>query len=47
MNEDILTYNTPSSEEKLKQINQYEFKRLWEKNLKKIIKIYFGELHLL
>ncbi|WP_185208853.1 hypothetical protein [Chryseobacterium sp. C3] len=35
MNEEILTYNTPSSEEILKQINQYEFKRIWENNLTK------------
>lgn len=35
MNEEILTYNTPCSEEILKQINQYEFKRLWENNLAK------------
>lgn len=35
MNEEILTYNTPSSEEILKQINQYEFKRIWENNLAK------------
>lgn len=33
MNEEILTYNTPCSEEILRQINQYEFKRLWEDNL--------------
>ena len=35
MNEEILTYNTPCSEEILRQINQYEFKRLWENNLTK------------
>ncbi|MGI9651654.1 hypothetical protein [Chryseobacterium sp. RLHN22] len=35
MNEEILTFNTPCSEETLRQINQYEFKRLWESNLTK------------
>jgi hypothetical protein len=35
MKEEILTYNTPCSEEILRQINQYEFKRLWENNLYK------------
>ncbi|WBV61912.1 hypothetical protein PFY12_07290 [Chryseobacterium camelliae] len=35
MNEETLIYNTPCSEEILRQINQYEFKRLWENNLTK------------
>ena len=35
MNEEIFTYNTPSSEKILRQINQYEFKRIWENNLVK------------
>lgn len=35
MKEEILTYNTPCSEEILRQINQHEFKRLWENNLYK------------
>ncbi|KIC64585.1 hypothetical protein [Chryseobacterium taiwanense] len=35
MNEEILTYNIPYSEIILRQINQYEFKRLWENNLTK------------
>lgn len=35
MNEYILTYNTPNSEEILKKIHQYEFKRIWKKNLSK------------
>lgn len=35
MTEEILTYNTPNSEQILRQINQYEFKRIWENNLKK------------
>lgn len=35
MNEEILTYNTPNSEAVFVNIQQYEFKRKWEKNLKK------------
>ncbi|WP_288461567.1 hypothetical protein [uncultured Chryseobacterium sp.] len=35
MNEEILTYNTPSSEKILRQINEYEFNRQWKNNLKK------------
>lgn len=34
MTDKILTYSTPCSEEILKQINEYEFKRLWKNNLK-------------
>lgn len=33
MNEEILTYNTPSSPEILEKINHYEFNRLWKDNL--------------
>jgi len=33
MNEEILKYNTPCSEEILRQINQYEFNRIWKKSL--------------
>lgn len=35
MNEEIFTYNTPSSEKILRQINEYEFNRQWKNNLKK------------
>lgn len=34
MIEEILTYNTPCSGEIYKQIHEYEFKRLWKKNLR-------------
>lgn len=43
MNEEMLTYNTPCSEVILKQINQYEYKRLWGNNLKKNTKnLFYG-----
>ncbi len=42
MNEEILTYNTPRSEQILRQINHYEFKRLWENNLAKNNKSLLG-----
>jgi len=32
---ETLSYNTPNSEEILQQINQYEFARIWKKNLSK------------
>ncbi|REC47019.1 hypothetical protein [Chryseobacterium pennipullorum] len=35
MNEEILTYTTPNSEKLLRQIHQYEFARMWKKNLNK------------
>ncbi|KFE97737.1 hypothetical protein IX39_18390 [Chryseobacterium formosense] len=35
MNKEILTYNTPNSEQILRKINQYEFKRQWKNNLNK------------
>ncbi|MFY1048286.1 hypothetical protein [Chryseobacterium sp. GP-SGM7] len=45
MNQEILIYNTPTSEEILKQINQYEFKRLWKDNLKNNSKnLFYGIL---
>ncbi len=41
MNEEILTYNTPNSEEILSKIQKYEFKRVWKNNLKKSYKNLF------
>ncbi|MCD1115924.1 hypothetical protein [Chryseobacterium turcicum] len=35
MNEEILIYNTPTSEEILRKIHQHELKRLWKDNLAK------------
>lgn len=35
MTEEILIYNTPCTEEIFKQIQHYEFKRIWKKNLAK------------
>ena len=35
MIEQTLTYNTPNSEQILRKINQYEFKRIWKNNLLK------------
>lgn len=35
MNEEILIYNTQNSGETLKNIKQYEFKRIWKNNLNK------------
>lgn len=47
MTEEILTYNTPNSEEILKKINQYDFKRIWKKNLDKNYKnLFYGIIFL-
>lgn len=43
MNPTILTYNTPTSGEITKTIYEYEFKRLWKKNLDgNIANLFFG-----
>ena len=43
MADEILTYNTPNSEQILRKINQYEFRRQWKNNLKKNNKnLYWG-----
>lgn len=47
MNEENLTYNTPCSEEILRQINQYEFNRIWKRNLIKNNKNLLGGITVL
>lgn len=43
MTKQTLTYNTPNSEQIMRKINQYEFKRQWKNNLKTIIETFIGE----
>ncbi|MDQ1160577.1 hypothetical protein QE422_000945 [Chryseobacterium sp. SORGH_AS 447] len=47
MNQELLTYNTPNSEEILRKINSYEFKRIWESKLEKNNKNLLGGIILI